>query len=302
MAPVISFINTQVADFRKTVLHNPLFHYRWQRFSIYNWFNLMVLCTLMLYVFAALVRFVHYFEARNILRKCPDFQRELFANTLPVEWRFAFFPTIPEIVWVALQHGAFVLLYMLFLLSVAKDLWLWHCPRWDHPASEHVRMLPISQDQAHFALADLRFCVMSACIIFCTFLFLLPTTDLRSYLKYVLLVDINIKKYALNTVWLWVVILAIYRTVQLQKGRSINIFANPMFGRWVIAILLGISLPVVFMLVRRLIWGRPHSFYDYSDDYQGLLISYIYYSTIAAAIFLFISCWRLKHRLFTQQN
>jgi hypothetical protein len=301
VAPLNSLIKKQIDNFRLTFFDNSLFHYRLQRFSIYTWFNLAVLFTLLLIIFCTFVRYLHYLEAQELLAAYPDYQRALMVGLFADRWEFSFIPTIPEGTWMGVQYGAFVLLYLLFMLSVARDLWLWHKPRWDHPESLHVRILPVNPSQAQFALADLRFYAMSLCILFCTCLFLLPAIDLRSYVQDQFLLDLKLNKYALNTIWLWVVVFAGYRTIQFQKHRGINIIANPMFGRWLIAFLFWIAFTQVLCIVWATIFDEIQNEPN-SSAFDLRLSPLFHYSAIAACLLLLISCWTLKHHLYREQK
>ena len=299
---MISLFKKQVAEIHQMVWGNPLFLYRWRHFSIYTWFNLTVLFTVLMAVFATIVRLFHYLEVQSVLGQCPGFQQELMASFMPDQWRFAFLPRVSEITWIALQFGALGLMYVLLLFGASWDLWLWHRQCWNHPASQQIRILPLPPSQVQFALADLRFYLVSSFIMFCTLLHFVPAIDLRFYLEFQLLPDININHLALHALWLWMAIFAIYRTIQFQQRLGNNIFDNPMFGRWLIAILLWLTFPFCIYELGGFLYGEILVKDNSIKSYIELYTSLSFYASIMASLLLFISCLTLKHHLFPQQK
>lgn len=297
----MALINNRLAALRHVTIDNCLFHYRLQRFSAYAWLNLATLLVLLAMVLFAVARLAHFWEMRQIhaafTAAMPAGMVDF--DPLPNDYdlrRFKSFPRFTEAASYGGQLLGIAQLYLLLLLELARNLLWWNKRRWDHPDSPHIRLLPVSRDQVQFALVDLRFFVMSLCILFATLLLLLPTLIMENP---VFLFFPNSKwKSALNlpSVLLfeavaWVVIFALYRTMQFQKRYRWNIFRNPMFGSWLVTAFLWIVFLGVLKYIEPNISAAKYAKYS-------LLIAFSFASVTCAI--LLISCWILKRRLLAQ--
>ena len=310
---MIRLINNRLAAFKHVIFDNPLFLYRLRQFSIYTWFNLATFFTLLMVLYFNAARLAHYREAHRAyaaislsppvtwaftavnqnqklrFESSPkqtrfesnpshtgyDFQAEYFDTQ-----SFSSFPRFSELFCYRSQLLGIGLLYLLLLCDMGKTLLGQKKKKWDHPYSTHIRLLPVTRSQVQFALIDLRFFVISLCILFGTLLLLLPSLKLES--SYV---------WRQVFVWemqIWIITFAIYRIVQIQLLCKFKFRHNPLIFWSAFIFLFPFVIPLVLFKPIQLILGLELYLV------WGPLVYYTYY---AAYGLLLIACWKEKRLL-----
>lgn len=283
-------IKKRLAAFRHTVIENPLFRHELLRWNIYTWDNLAYLLILLGSCFCAWMRLIGYLEACRVVQALPHFLKEEYSSLLGLSLlstEGSSMMSYPEQAYYAFQVFGLGFFYLFLLSTFLLAPHLRDKNKMLDQDSESIRLLPLSKSQVHFALVDRRFFAYSLCVCFCTLLLLIPgrINNEPSFNNPYLVAWISFVA--------WVLVFALYRTVQFQAS---NYLHNPMMVAWFIVTSLIVLIPVIILALS----PTGGSLYDEEIRRTSLIVGFIIANLSCVILLLF--CWTRKKALVNKRR